>query len=176
MKFCSNCGNPVKHGPVPNEDRPRYFCNHCNTIHYENPNMIVGCLPRWENKVLLCKRSIEPRHGKWTLPAGFLEIGESVQAGAVRETLEEVNAEVEIVRLFSIYNLPKWGQVYLMFLADLSNLNFSAGKETTEARLFKKEEIPWDEIAFGAVTFTLKQYFENRDNVQTTAAFIGERR
>lgn len=174
MKFCSNCGNPVKFGPVPDDDRPRYYCDHCNTVHYENPNMIVGCLPRWQDKVLLCKRSIEPRSGKWTLPAGFLEIGESVEAGAVRETLEEANAEVKIVQLFAVYNLPQWGQVYLMFLADLANLNFSAGKETLEAKLFKKDEVPWDEIAFSAVNFTLQQYFDHR-NHPPCATFMGEK-
>lgn len=126
--------------------------------------MVVGCLPRWEDKVLLCKRAIEPRYGLWTLPAGFLEFGEKVEDGAIRETKEEANADVRIIRLFSAYSLPKVGQVYLMFLADLVNLDFHAGKESLEVTLFKEEQIPWDEIAFSAVKFTLEKYFENRTN------------
>ncbi|MFQ5652469.1 MAG: NUDIX hydrolase [bacterium] len=164
MNYCSHCGGKVTFGPVPDDDRPRFFCDTCNTVHYQNPNMIVGCLPRWEDKVLLCKRAIEPRCGLWTLPAGFLEIGEKVEEGALRETREEANADVEIVRLFSVYNLPRVGQVYLIFLADLRSLDFRAGKESQEVRLFKENEIPWQKMAFGAIKFTLEKYFESQGN------------
>ena len=159
MKYCSNCGAKIKFGPVEGESLPRYYCETCHTIHYQNPNMIVGCLPRWEDQVLLCKRAIEPRKDYWTLPAGFLEIGEDVAEGAVRETVEEANAEVDLVGLFAVYSLRKIGQVYLMFLADLKNLNFHPGPESSDVRLFKREDIPWDEIAFSAVRFTLESYF-----------------
>ena len=161
INYCSHCAAPISFGPVPDDERPRYHCSQCKTIHYQNPNVIVGCLPYWNNEVLLCKRAIEPRAGKWTLPAGFLEMGEKVEAGAKRETKEEANAKVEIIQLFSVYNLPKVGQVYMMFLAELLDLDFHPGKESLEVKLFKETDIPWDTIAFSAVTFTLRQYFEN---------------
>ncbi len=165
MNFCSNCGKLVKFGRVPDDDNPRYLCEHCGAIHYENPKLVVGSLPRWEDKILLCKRAINPRKGLWTLPAGFLEMGESVEEGAARETLEEANARVEIVRLFSIYSLPQIGQVYLMFLADLKDLDFHPGKESLEVRLFRKEEVPLAQIAFTAIKFTLEKYFQNQENL-----------
>jgi ADP-ribose pyrophosphatase YjhB (NUDIX family) len=160
MNFCSNCGTPVRVAIPEGDHTPRSVCDACNTIHYENPRMIVGCLPRWEDKVLLCKRSNEPRSGKWTLPAGFLENGESVEAGALRETWEEANADVGIVRLLSLYSIPAIGQVYLFFLADLKNLDFHPGVETETTALFKQNEIPWDEIAFPSVRFTLEHFFQ----------------
>lgn len=166
MNFCSNCGSEVKFGTIPGEDLPRFYCEKCHTIHYQNPNMIVGCLPRWKDKVLLCKRAIEPREGLWTLPAGFLETGEKVEDGAMRETSEEANADVEIVRLFSVFSLPHVAQVYLMFLADLQNLDFHSGPESSEVKLFARAEIPWDEIAFTAIRFTLEKYFEETENRQ----------
>ncbi len=120
----------------------------------------------------MCKRAIEPRYGKWTLPAGFFEIGEKVEAGAARETLEEANARVEIVRLFSVYSLPQVGQVYLIFLANLLDLNFCAGHESLDVKLFKPEEIPWDEMAFSAVSFAIKNYIETM-KTPTTEVFFG---
>jgi ADP-ribose pyrophosphatase YjhB (NUDIX family) len=159
MKYCSNCSEKVQFGEIPGDDIPRFHCTNCDTIHYQNPKVVVGAIPRWEDHVLLCKRAIEPRYGLWTLPAGFLENGESVETGAARETLEEAKAKIEIVRLFSVYSLPKVGQVYLMFLADLKNLNYGSGRESLEVELFKKEQVPWDELAFSAVRFTLDQYF-----------------
>jgi len=162
LNYCSKCGAKLFFGSVPDDDRERHFCKSCGAIHYRNPNIIVGCIPRWEDKVLLCKRAIEPCLGKWTLPAGFHEIGESVEEGAARETLEEANARVEISRLYAVYNLPRLGQVYLIFLSDLVDLDFSPGRESLEVRLFKEKETPWDEIAFSAVTFALKEYFSSR--------------
>ena len=158
MNYCSNCGKDISFGPVPDDENPRYHCNFCGTIHYQNPNMVVGCLPYWQDQILLCKRAIEPRYGLWTLPAGFLEIGETAEAGALRETVEEANAEVEIERLFSVYSLPRVGQVYLIYLAKLTNLNFHAGHESLEVKLFSWTEIPWQEIAFTAIRFSLEKY------------------
>lgn len=162
MKFCSECGSLVSQLIPAGDNRLRFVCADCQTIHYQNPKMVVGCLPEWEDKVLLCKRAIEPQYGKWTLPAGFMENGESTQQGALRETLEEAGARVEISHLFTLYNLPYISQVYLMFRARLLDLDFAAGEESLEVALFTEEEIPWDEIAFLTIEKTLRQYFEDR--------------
>ncbi len=175
MNYCSNCGHKISFGEVPEEDRPRYHCPECKTVHYQNPNMIVGCIPCWQEQILLCKRAIEPRRGLWTLPAGFLEIGESVEEGAVRETREEANANVDVVRLFSVYDLPRVGQVYLMFLADLVDLEFHPGKESLEVQLFSQPEIPWKELAFGAVAFSIEKYFESLKNNADSAVVLGRK-
>ncbi len=162
MNFCSACGKPVNKRVPPGDHRPRFVCDECHMVHYENPRLIVGCLPVWEDKVLLCKRALEPRSGYWTLPAGFLESGETAEEGAMRETREEANAEVEIVRLFSLYSIPSIGQVYLFFLAHLKHLDFSPGAETERTALFVEEEIPWEEIAFSSVRFSLENYFQSK--------------
>lgn len=164
MNFCSHCGHKITFGEVPDDEHQRYHCEDCGKIHYQNPRIIVGAIPRMDDKILLCKRAIKPRYGLWTLPGGFMEIGEKVEEGAARETREEANATIENLRLFSIYSLPEIGQVYMMFLADLMNMSFSAGRESLEVKLFREEEIPWNEIAFSAIHFTLKKYFENRSN------------
>ncbi|ARU30664.1 NUDIX hydrolase [Sulfuriferula sp. AH1] len=162
MKFCCECGSPVNESVPAGDNRLRFVCSDCNTIHYQNPKMVVGCLPEWGNKILLCKRAIEPQYGKWTLPAGFMENGETTLQGAMRETLEEAGARVEISHLFTLYNLPYISQVYLMFRARLLDLDFAAGEESLEVALFSEEEIPWDEIAFLTIEKTLRQYFEDR--------------
>lgn len=162
MKFCCECGSPVNESVPAGDNRLRFVCSDCNTIHYQNPKMVVGCLPEWEDKILLCKRAIEPQYGKWTLPAGFMENGETTLQGAMRETLEEAGARVEISHLFTLYNLPYISQVYLMFRARLLDLDFAAGEESLEVALFSEEEIPWDEIAFLTIEKTLRQYFEDR--------------
>ncbi len=162
MKFCSNCGARVAHKIPPGDALPRYVCDACNTIHYQNPRMIVGCVPYWEDKVLLCKRAIDPRYGLWTVPAGFMENGETMQAGAARETLEEANARVELDPLFAIYNIPHVNQVYILFRARLTDLNFHPGAETLETKLCTESEIPWDEIAFATVRNTLSHYYHDR--------------
>jgi ADP-ribose pyrophosphatase YjhB (NUDIX family) len=159
MNFCSRCGQPIAFGYIPEEDTERFHCPSCGAIHYENPKLVVGTLPRRGDQVLLCKRAIEPCQGLWTLPAGFMEMGETVEQGAIRETLEEASAQVEIVRLFSIYSLPRIGQIYMIFLADLINLDFHPHKETSETRLFSQANLPFDEIAFTAIRFTLEKYF-----------------
>jgi ADP-ribose pyrophosphatase YjhB (NUDIX family) len=159
MNYCSNCGEPVKFGFVADENCDRHFCESCGAIHYVNPKLVVGCLPQRDDKVVLCRRAIEPCKGLWTLPAGFMEMGETVEEGAMRETMEEANATVEITRLFSIYSLPKIGQIYMIFLADLKALDFQPNKETAEVRLCSKGEINFDQIAFKAIRFTLEKYF-----------------
>ena len=162
MKFCSNCGATVSHKIPAGDALPRYVCDACNTIHYQNPRMIVGCVPVWEDKVLLCKRAIEPRRGLWTVPAGFMENGETLDKGAARETLEEANARVEIGALYAVFNIPHVNQVYLLFLAKLLDLDFHAGEESLETRLFRENEIPWDQLAFATVRNTLTHYFSDR--------------
>ncbi len=162
MNFCSACGARVEHRVPPGDSLPRHICTNCGTIHYENPKMVVGCIPEWENSILLCRRAIEPRLGLWTVPAGFMENGETTAEGAMRETLEEANAKVEILGLYALFNIPHINQVYMLFRARLLDLDFSAGAETLEAELFEEERIPWDQIAFVTVRRTLKHYFNDR--------------
>jgi ADP-ribose pyrophosphatase YjhB (NUDIX family) len=162
MKFCSACGASVDQRVPEGDTLPRYICDGCETIHYENPKLVVGCIPEWGDQILLCRRAIEPRLGFWTLPAGFLENGESAAAGAVRETLEEAEARVEIYDMFSFYNLTHINQIYVMFRARLLDLNFGPGTESLEVKLFTEEDIPWNEMAFRTVGETLKHYFADR--------------
>jgi ADP-ribose pyrophosphatase YjhB (NUDIX family) len=162
MKFCSNCGSAVTSKVPPGDTLPRYVCDACNTIHYQNPKIIVGCIPEWHDRILLCKRAIEPRYGLWTVPAGFMENGETTQQGAARETLEEANARVEVGPLYAVYNIPHINQVYVLFRARLLDLNFHPGAETLEAQLFTESEVPWSEIAFLTVRNTLTHYYSDR--------------
>lgn len=162
MRFCSNCGQSVIERIPEGDNRPRFVCDHCETIHYQNPRIIAGCLPIHEDKVLLCKRAIEPRYGLWTLPAGFMENGETSQEGAIRETWEEALAKVDVHGIYAIFNLPHINQVYMIFRADLSDLNFGAGEESLEVELFREDQIPWDDIAFPVMRKTLEFYFEDR--------------
>lgn len=164
MNFCSNCGQPLTYLKPPGDDRCRYFCETCGVIHYQNPLMVVGCIPEIENQILLCRRAIEPCYGKWTLPAGYLENGETVAEGAKREALEEARARVEIVAPYALYNICYVNQVYLMFRARLENDNFRAGSESLVVRLFTEKDIPWDDIAFRVIEETLKKYFTDRRN------------
>lgn len=144
------------------DNRPRHICTACNMIHYQNPNLVIGSIPEWEDKILLCRRAIEPRHGLWTLPGGFMENGETTTEAAIRETLEEANAHIEIGELYSMYSLPYINQVHLLFRAKLLDLNFGPGAESLEVRLFSEAEIPWNEIAFRPVKFSLEHYFADR--------------
>ncbi len=162
MKYCSNCGAPVSLRVPSGDNRERYVCERCGIIHYQNPKVVVGCIPEWEGQILLCRRAIQPRHGLWTLPAGFMERGETTREGAVRETLEEANARVEIGRLYSLFNLPYVDQIYMLFCARLLDLDFSPGEESLEVRLFAEHEIPWDELAFQTIGESLKLYFHDR--------------
>ena len=160
MKYCSNCGTLVNLCVPEGDTLPRHVCSVCNVIHYSNPKMVVGCIPKWEDQVLLCRRAIKPRCGFWTLPAGFMENAETLAQAAARETLEEANARVEIGNLYAIYNLPDINQVYFIFLAELLDLNFEPGIESLDVKLFREEEVPWDEMAFRVISMPLKRYFE----------------
>ncbi|MBI1396355.1 MAG: NUDIX domain-containing protein [Betaproteobacteria bacterium] len=162
MNFCSQCGATVSRRIPDGDNLPRWVCDSCGTIHYENPKLVVGCIAEWEDRILLCKRAIEPRLGYWTVPAGFMENGETTAQGAARETLEEANARVDISGLYAVYNIPHINQVYMLFRARLVDLDFSPGTETLETRLVTEAEIPWDELAFMTVRNTLHHYFADR--------------
>lgn len=174
MKFCSICGSNKLTLKIPAGDNlPRYICESCEEIHYINPKIIVGALPTWEDKVLLCKRAIEPRYGKWTLPCGFMENEETIEEGAKRETIEEANANIEIQNLQAVYSIPHISQVYVVFLSKLLDMNFSSGEESLEVGLFREEDIPWHELAFSAVKFSLENYFKDRRNGNLNCTRVG---
>ena len=163
IKHCKNCGTVVVYRiPDDGDTKERAVCTACFTIHYENPLNVVGTVPHWGDKVLLCKRNIEPRWGKWTLPAGFMELNETVAQGAARETREESGAQFEMEGLFTLVNIARVGQVHIFYRARLLSDTFDPGHETIEARLFTEAEIPWDEIAFKTVKETLARYFADR--------------
>jgi ADP-ribose pyrophosphatase YjhB (NUDIX family) len=163
IKHCRNCGTAVVYRlPDDGDTRERAVCPSCDTIHYENPLNVVGTVPHFGDKVLLCKRNIEPAWGKWTLPAGFMELGETTAEGAARETDEEAGAQIEMEDLFTVLSVPRVGQVHLFFRARLLSDQFAPGHETIEARLFAEDEIPWEEIAFRTVKETLVCFFEDR--------------
>jgi ADP-ribose pyrophosphatase YjhB (NUDIX family) len=146
----------------PGDDRPRYVCGGCGTIHYQNPKVVVGCIPEYEDKILLCRRAIEPRLGTWTIPAGYLENGETVSEGARREVLEEARAHVGQLHPFGLYNICHINQIYLIFRARLADKHFGAGHESLEARLVDITEIPWNELAFPVISHTLEKYVDGR--------------
>ena len=163
IKHCRNCGTAVVYRlPDDGDTRQRAVCGACNTIHYENPLNVVGTVPVLGNRVLLCKRNIEPRWGKWTLPAGFMEMHETTSQGAERETIEEAGAQFSMGALFSVLNVARVGQVHFFYLARLLNDHFDPGHETIEARLFAENEIPWEELAFTTVKETLQCYFADQ--------------
>ena len=163
IKFCRACGSAVLYRlPDDGDTKQRAICTACNLVHYENPLNVVGTVPHFGERVLLCKRNIEPRKGKWTLPAGFMELGESTSEGAARETIEEAGALFNMGELLTVMSVPRVGQVHLYYLAELTSDQFNPGFETQEARLFLKSEIPWEELAFRTVQETLKHYFEDR--------------
>ncbi len=162
MNYCSQCGAKISLGIPPGDDRPRYVCAQCGTIHYENPKLVVGAIPEWEGRILLCRRAIEPRHGKWTLPAGFMENNETVAQAAARETAEEACARVEIDKLYTVYSIPHISQVHVFFRSRLLDLDFRPGSESLEVALFGEEAMPWDELAFSSVRNTLRHFFADR--------------
>lgn len=165
MKYCHHCSAPLVQKIPTGDDKLRHCCEQCNSIFYSNPKNVVGTLPVYENKILLCKRAIKPRYGKWTLPAGFMENGESSLEGAVRETMEEAGANIDVDAnsLYTLFNLPTINQVYMFFRANLVDLDFAPGAESLEVELFVENEIPWDEIAFPVVKSTLEHYFIDRE-------------
>jgi ADP-ribose pyrophosphatase YjhB (NUDIX family) len=162
INFCSTCGSAVVLKIPPGDAMLRHVCETCDTIHYQNPRLVVGALPVWGEQILLCRRAIEPSHGKWTLPAGFMENGESVADAAIRETLEEACARVELGPMFSMISVPHINQVHVIYRARLLDLDFAAGVETLELRLFDEADIPWNEIAFRTIATTLRHFFADR--------------
>jgi ADP-ribose pyrophosphatase YjhB (NUDIX family) len=161
-RFCSFCGSPVLRRIPSGDNRERDCCDNCGKVHYINPRPVVGTIPIWGEQVLLCKRAIEPRYGKWTLPAGFMEIGESTAQGAARETAEEAGARISLGPLFTMLDVPHVEQVHIFFRAELLDLDFAPGSESLEVRLFTENEIPWEEIAFRTVSTTLQLFFADR--------------
>lgn len=159
MKFCSTCGEAVSKKIPEGDNKPRYVCDACDTIHYQNPRNIVGTVPMQGSKVLLCRRAIEPRKGFWTLPAGFMENGESTLDGALRETWEEARAKIVNHSIYRIFDLPYINQVYFFYRGELTDEGFDVGPESLEVELFSEDEVPWDEIAFQVVKETLKDIF-----------------
>ena len=161
MKYCSSCGGTVSYRVPKDDNRERAICDACGQVHYRNPLIVVGCVAERDGKVLLCKRAIEPRYGYWTVPAGFMELGESVAAGAARETLEEALATVELGHLFAMVDVVDAGQVHVFYTGKLTG-DYGVGEETLETALFSEEEVPWDEIAFHSGKYALRKYFEDR--------------
>jgi ADP-ribose pyrophosphatase YjhB (NUDIX family) len=162
MNYCTHCGGPLLLEVPAGDDRPRYCCRACGLIHYQNPKMVVGCIPEWEDQILLCLRAIEPRANLWTLPAGFLENNETVSEGARREVQEETHARVHDLQPYGLYNIPHISQIYFFFRARLKNNSFEPTHESREVRLFSEEEVPWAQLAFPVVEKTLKRYFQDR--------------
>jgi len=162
MNFCSHCGSEVELRIPEGDNRVRHVCLACGTVHYQNPKIVVGCLVEHDDHILLCKRAIEPRYGLWTLPAGFLENDETVEAGAARETFEEASAEVDILGLYTMFSLKHINQVYMLFRARLREPRFGPGSESLEVELRKEEQIPWRELAFPVIEQTLRLYLDDR--------------
>ncbi len=162
MKFCSQCGSPVSLRIPSGDNRNRFVCNSCGEIHYSNPRIIAGALVTHEQKILLCRRAIEPRHGLWTLPAGFMENGETVSEAAARETFEEAQAEVILHGLYTVFNLPHINQVYMLYRGELVGGRHGPGEESLETELFDIEDIPWQELAFTTIHRTLRLFIEDR--------------
>ncbi|MES2832772.1 MAG: NUDIX hydrolase [Pseudomonadota bacterium] len=170
MKFCSECANQVSLRIPPDDNRLRFVCDRCSVVHYQNPKLVVGSIPVWDDGdqpcVLLCRRAIEPRHGYWTLPAGFMENGETTSDGAVRETMEEAGARIRLHALFSLLNVPHVDQVHLFYRATLLDLDYAAGTESLEVKLFSEKDMPWGDIAFPTVSNTLRYFFADHAKVR----------
>lgn len=162
MKFCPDCSEPLRLEIPTGDDRHRHVCSACGKVHYQNPKVIAGCLPVFGDEVLLCRRAIEPRYGYWTLPAGFMELGESVCEAARREAWEEAQVQVELDDAYTLLSLPGLSQVYVFYRATMISAEYGAGAESLEVRLFREEQIPWESLAFETVRVTLKYYFSDR--------------
>ena len=161
MKYCSSCGQQVSKRTPNDDNRERWVCDSCGVIHYQNPKIVVGCIPEKDGRILLCKRAIEPRYGYWTVPAGFMELGESMAQGARRETLEEACAEVEIGHLLAAVDVVDAGQLHLFFTARLLG-DYGVGEESLDVAMYREDEVPWDDIAFHSGRFALQRYFEDK--------------
>ncbi len=163
IRHCPSCGHTTEQRVPEGDTHQRAVCSSCNTIHYQNPKVVAGTIPVWEDKVLLCRRAINPQHGKWTLPAGFMENGESIPDCAARETWEEAQAEVQNLQLFTVQSIPQFSQIYMIFRAELAGSNrFSPGEESLETILFREQDIPWDELAFKMIHRSLECFFNDR--------------
>ena len=162
MNFCSKCGSPIAIKTPPGDHLPRFVCDNCGAIHYKNPLLVLGCVPEWEGRILLCRRAIEPRHGYWTVPAGFMENGETMQEAAARECHEEAMANVEIGSLLAVVNVTHAHQVHVMFRARLLKPEFGPGAESLEVMLCNEADVPWGDLAFPSGEFTLRKYFADR--------------
>jgi ADP-ribose pyrophosphatase YjhB (NUDIX family) len=162
MKFCSNCASPVAKRIPPGDSVPRWVCDACGEIHYQNPKLVVGTIPEWDGRLLLCRRAIEPRYGYWTLPAGFMENDETAGQAGLRETLEEAGARIELGAPFSLLSVPYVNQVHLFYRARLLDLEFRPGEESLEVALYEEAQVPWKEIAFRTVGLTLRHWFADR--------------
>ena len=162
MNYCSTCGEKVSLIIPEGDNRHRYVCESCETIHYENPKIVTGCIPQWQDKILLCKRAIEPRYGLWTLPAGFMENAETNIEGAARETAEEANAQVENMQLFCVFSIAHINQVYTMYRGDLVGGMASPGAESLDVALLDESESPWKSIAFQVMHETLRLYYQDK--------------
>ncbi|MDR2239270.1 MAG: NUDIX hydrolase [Zoogloeaceae bacterium] len=162
MNYCSHCGAPVSLKIPAGDTLPRHVCDRCGLIHYTNPKLVVGAIPEWGDRILLCRRAIAPRLGLWTLPAGFMENAETTAEAAARETLEEACARVDIGALFTFINVPHINQVHIFYRARLRDPDFAPGPESLEVGLFEEAAVPWQEIAFRTVGLTLRHYFEDR--------------
>ena len=163
MKYCSTCGAVVERRIPSGDQVPRFVCTSCETVHYQNPKLVVGCVPEDDaGRILICRRAIEPRHGYWTVPAGFMENGETLQQAAARESLEEALADVEIGSLLSVVHVLHAEQVHVFFRGRLRSPEIGAGTESLEVRMVTADEIPWDDIAFTSTTYTLRRYLEDR--------------
>lgn len=163
MNFCSHCGHEVSLKIPEGDDRLRYVCDACNTIHYQNPCIIAGCLPVLGDKILLCRRAIEPQANLWTLPAGFMENGETTEEGALRESWEEARVKIRDPKLYHLFSLRHINQVYCFYLGEVANEDFGAGPESLEVKLFHPDELPWDDIAFRVVEVTLRNYLADKE-------------
>ncbi|WLI88082.1 NUDIX hydrolase [Massilia sp. R2A-15] len=175
MKFCSECAHPVALAIPEGDNRPRYVCAQCDAIHYQNPKLVIGSLPVWEQdgevQVLLCKRAIEPRYGYWTLPAGFMENNETTAEAAIRETEEEAGANIELGPLYTLLNVAHVHQVHLFYLARLRDLDFAPGIESLEVQMFSERDIPWDDLAFPTIRTTLELFFADRKKVREGGSY-----
>lgn len=158
MNYCSVCATPVTQQIPAGDNRLRFVCGSCQTVHYHNPKIVAGCIPEWDGQILLCRRAIEPKSGLWTFPAGFMEIGESTEQAAVRETFEEAQAQVERISLFAVLSVPNIGQAHLVFRGPMHSPDFGVGEESLEVQLFSLAAIPWDAIAFPVVKDVLRRY------------------
>lgn len=158
MRFCSHCASPIGKRVPPGDNLPRFVCDACQAVHYENPKIVAGCIPEWSGRILLCRRAIEPRLGFWTFPAGFMELGESTEQAARRETLEEATAVVQRCQLYSVVSMPRISQVYMVFRATLAAPEFSPGTESLEVELFDPDKIPWGDMAFPVIDRILRRY------------------